>query len=164
MKVRVVTHLSGVSVPQLQADPLLHLHVGARTQGGKNEYNKGKLKIKSGSEARAHSSFLLQQTPGDNYTSMFARARPPPRDHAPSWWIFICFQSLASYWSDDDALTESLPQQLIMQMCFLRLVRIAKALLHCNQWEGDHETFKLYIRPLFVLIGAIFYWDLHVHS
>lgn len=56
-----VTHLSWISVPQLQADPLLHLHVETRTESKeKTKWNKGKVKIKPGSVKRALTvGFLL---------------------------------------------------------------------------------------------------------
>lgn len=49
---RCYTHLGWVSVPQLQAYSLLHLHVNVGTQSKKTKYNKEKVKIKEYSARR----------------------------------------------------------------------------------------------------------------
>lgn len=59
---RCSTHLSGVSVPQLQGDPLLHLHGNVGAQGKKSKCNKEKVKIKTVERG----ALLLQRISGDN--------------------------------------------------------------------------------------------------
>lgn len=74
-----VTHLGGVPVPQLQADPLLHVHVGARTEAQKRQQQRKTENKTRFTEARSRGG-LPPPAATRRQLTLHVRSRPTSSD------------------------------------------------------------------------------------
>lgn len=74
-----VTHLGGVPVPQLQADPLLHVHVGARAKAQKRQQQRKTENKTRFTEARSRGG-LPPPAATKRQLTLHVRSRPTSSD------------------------------------------------------------------------------------